>query len=74
MWSSEPFVTFVTFVVSYSADKLPTAWDTPLRDSNADRAAQCDNPNELMSPPEKNVPMMLPRVIGRSKRDGWDSS
>jgi hypothetical protein len=55
------------------SDAVPFGYHI-LRDSNADRAAQCDNPNELMSPPEKNVPMILPRVTGKSRCDGCDSS
>jgi hypothetical protein len=35
---------------------------------------QCESPNEVISPPEKNVPMMFPRVIGRSRCDGCVSS
>jgi hypothetical protein len=33
-----------------------------------------ESPNELISPPEKNVPMMFPRVIGNSRREGCISS
>ena len=35
---------------------------------------QCESPNEVISPPEKKVPMMFPRVMGRSRCDGCDSS
>lgn len=28
---------------------------------------QCESPNEVISPPEKNVPLMFPHVIGRSR-------
>ena len=31
---------------------------------------QCESPNEVISRPEKNVPMMFPRVIGRSRCEG----
>ena len=61
--------------------RLPseTRYEIDFESTNLHRSAwreevQCDSPKELMSPPEKNVPMILPRVIGRSRCDGCDSS
>jgi hypothetical protein len=45
-----------------------------MRSKGSSVQRHCESPNEVMSPPGKNVPMMLPRVIGRSRCDGCDSS
>ena len=64
MFNSTSLDRIPTIVVR--SDAVPFGYHI-LRDSNADRALQCDSPNELISPPEKKVPMILPRVIGRSR-------
>ena len=33
--------------------------------------AQCESAKNLISPPEKKVPIKLPRVIGRSRCNGF---
>ena len=42
--------------------------------AETEAAFQRESPKELISPPEKKVPIKLPRVIGRSRCDGCDSS
>src|SRR4029453_4403720 len=42
--------------------------------AETEAAFQWESPKELISPPEKKVPIKLPRVIGRSRCDGCDSS